>query len=223
MYLKCWMKWKPNTFFLGRSFSLQSFSSWLCSSSSSFSFWVSCSIRRWHFSFWWQKETNQMFQPKIEGSIILFKSKCNLKCRHQGKRSTVRLYICVTDLHLLKFSDVGVALQLQVSHLVLMFLMLMESFILLSLVLLSSKLLEIIRKHPQVWTQAWFLGSQSFLTEGLTCLIFSRSCSGVPVPVIRRLFLNIAIRVLASLRWILGSRALSCACLFFISSISRWL
>lgn len=64
---------------------------------------------------------------------------------------------------------------------------------------------------------------QSFLTEGLTCLIFSLSCSGVPVPVIRRLFLNIAIRVLASLRWILGSRALSCACLFFISSISLWL
>lgn len=40
------------TFFLGRSFSLHSFSSRLCSSSSSFSFWVSCSISRWHFSFW---------------------------------------------------------------------------------------------------------------------------------------------------------------------------
>lgn len=39
------------TFFLGLSFSLHSFISWLCSSSSSFSFWVSCSIRRWHFSF----------------------------------------------------------------------------------------------------------------------------------------------------------------------------
>lgn len=50
--------------------------------------------------------------------------------------------LCVTDLHLLKFSDVGVTLQLQVSHLVLMFLMLMKSLILLSLVLLSSKLLE---------------------------------------------------------------------------------
>lgn len=50
--------------------------------------------------------------------------------------------MCVTDLHLLKFSDVGVTLQLQVSHLVLMFLMLMKSLILLSLVLLSSKLLE---------------------------------------------------------------------------------
>ncbi len=95
-----------------------------------------------------KKTTNQILQPKTEGSIILFKSKCNLKCRHQGKRSTVRLYICVTDLHLLKFSDVGVALQLQVSHLVLMFLMLMESFILLSLVLLSSKLLEIKQKTP---------------------------------------------------------------------------
>jgi len=50
--------------------------------------------------------------------------------------------LSVTDLHLLKFSDVGVTLQLQVSHLVLMFLMLMKSLILLSLVLLSSKLLE---------------------------------------------------------------------------------
>lgn len=40
------------TFFLGRSFSLHSLSSRLCSSSSSFSFWVSCSISRWHFSFW---------------------------------------------------------------------------------------------------------------------------------------------------------------------------
>lgn len=50
--------------------------------------------------------------------------------------------LCVTDLHLLKFSDVGVTLQLQVSHLVLMFLMLMKSLILLSLVLLHSKLLK---------------------------------------------------------------------------------
>ncbi len=41
-----------------------------------------------------KKTTNQILQPKIEGSIILFKSKCNLKCRHQGKRSTVRLYMC---------------------------------------------------------------------------------------------------------------------------------
>lgn len=58
------------------------------------------------------------------------------------------MYICVTDLHLLKFSDVGVTLQLQVSHLVLMFLMLMESLILLSLILLSGKLLEIKQKTP---------------------------------------------------------------------------
>lgn len=59
------------------------------------------------------------------------------------------VYMCyICDLHLLKFSDVGVTLQLQVSHLVLMFLMLMKSLILLSLVLLGSKLLEIKQKTP---------------------------------------------------------------------------
>lgn len=56
--------------------------------------------------------------------------------------------MCVTDLHLLKFSNVGVTLQLQVSHLVLMFLMLMKSLVLLSLVLLNSKLLESKQKTP---------------------------------------------------------------------------
>lgn len=44
-----------------------------------------------------------------------------------------------------------------------------------------------------------------------TCFIFSLSCSGVmaAAAVMRRLFLNMAMRVLASLRWILGRRTLS--------------
>ena len=43
-------------------------------------------------------------------------------------------------LHLLELSDVGVTLQLQVSHLVLMFLVLMEPLVLLPLLLLGCKL-----------------------------------------------------------------------------------
>lgn len=42
-----------------------------------------------------------------------------------------------------------------------------------------------------------------------TCLIFSRSWSGEANELILKLFLNMAIRVFASLRWILGSLALS--------------
>lgn len=57
----------------------------------------------------------------------------------------------------------------------------------------------------------------------ITCLIFSRSWSGEANELILKLFLNMAIRVFASLRWILGSRALSWVCLFFNSSIRRWL
>lgn len=45
-------------------------------------------------------------------------------------------------LHLLQLSDVGVTLQLQVSHLVLMFLVLMEPLVLLPLLLLGCKLEE---------------------------------------------------------------------------------
>lgn len=44
------------------------------------------------------------------------------------------------NLQLLQLSDVGVTLQLQVSHLVFMFLMLMQPLVLLSLLLLSCKL-----------------------------------------------------------------------------------
>lgn len=43
-------------------------------------------------------------------------------------------------LQLLQLSDVGVTLQLQVSHLVFMFLMLMQPLVLLSLLLLGCKL-----------------------------------------------------------------------------------
>lgn len=43
-------------------------------------------------------------------------------------------------LELLKLSDVGVTLQLQVSHLVFMFLMLMEPLVLLPLLFLGCKL-----------------------------------------------------------------------------------
>lgn len=57
----------------------------------------------------------------------------------------------------------------------------------------------------------------------ITCLIFSRSWSGEANELILKLFLNMAIRVFASLRWILGSLALSWVCLFFNSSIRRWL
>lgn len=50
--------------------------------------------------------------------------------------------MCVfqVDLQLLKLPDVGVTLQLQVSHLVLVFLELVEPFVLLSLLLLHCKL-----------------------------------------------------------------------------------
>lgn len=66
-----------------------------------------------------------------------------------------------------------------------------------------------------------FTPLRSFLL--ITCLIFSRSWSGEANELILKLFLNIAIRVFASLRWILGSLALSWVCLFFSSSIRRWL
>lgn len=44
------------TIFLGFSWSLHSFSSWLCCSSKCLSLWVSFSINRWHFSFWSTKQ-----------------------------------------------------------------------------------------------------------------------------------------------------------------------
>lgn len=41
-----------STFLRGRSLSRHSFRLWLWLSSRAFSFWVSCSTNRWHFSFW---------------------------------------------------------------------------------------------------------------------------------------------------------------------------
>ena len=59
--------------------------------------------------------------------------------------------------------------------------------------------------------------------EAVTCLIFSLSSEVLPVQLMRRLFLNMAMRVLASPRWILGIRFFSCCCRPFRISIIRWL
>ena len=68
----------------------------------------------------------------------------------------------------------------------------------------------------------WFLWRSLILT----CLIFSRSSSGVPITLIRKLCLKIWARVFISLFWILGSRFFSRACLLSISSsvlmLMRW-
>lgn len=65
--------------------------------------------------------------------------------------------------------------------------------------------------------------SQAPCRTAPTCLTFSRCSAALPAPLMCRLFLYMAMRVLPSLLWILGSRAFSCCCRAFSCSTMRWL
>lgn len=129
-----------------------------------------------------------------------------------------------SDLKLLQLPYVALTLADHLSHLVLVFVLLMQPLGLLPLVLLLRKLKEGQKKLTDTTVD----GSQ--VVRRLvgwrihaTCLIFSLSSEELPVELMRRLFLNMAIRVLASLRWIFGIRFFSCCCRAFRFSIILWL
>lgn len=126
-------------------------------------------------------------------------------------------------LQLLQFSGVSLTLAGLRFHLVLVFLLLVQSLGLLPALLLPGELTTRETQREMRVSERRTGHIQAIRESRFTCLVFSRSSAELPLELILRLFLNMAMRVLASLRWILGSLFFSCCCRALRSSIIRWL
>lgn len=227
VYVRSWQK--RSTFFLGFRWSFHSLSIWLCCSSRCLSLWVSFSTSRWHFSFWREK-TKQSCCVKNSG--ILGWLLCIVKAPWMVPRLE-RCYISLLLWLLLRLSaasqspaaaaapwccfHTGQSSPSSGSRV-----SAADAAFLPSAASLPAEKTkrphrerELLNIHPN---RVLF-----FLFSLPTCLIFSLSSEALPVELMRRLFLNMAMRVFASLRWILGMRLFSCCCRAFRISIIRWL